>query len=145
MTSIIVVWMKKKHEKNVDATTMTDIIRVFNLILLRLRLAVSLMMSTSQRTTLATPYKIKVNNLKSTDLVIRIELTRAILMPRFSTFLRNSTIRILLFLYLVTWLMKQFETIWNNLKQLKQFYFHKTWHMIYYTSYIGIQYINRQE
>ena len=29
---------------------------------------------------------------KSIDLLIRIELTRAILMPRFSNFLRNSTI-----------------------------------------------------
>ena len=39
-----------------------------------------------------TPYKIKVNNCKLTDLVIRIELTWAILMPRFSNFQRNSTI-----------------------------------------------------
>ena len=52
-------------------------------------LAVSLKMPTSQRT--PTPYKIKVNNGKLTDLVIRIELTRVILQPRFSNFLINST------------------------------------------------------
>ena len=55
----------------------------------------------SQRT--PTPYKIKVNNCKLLDLVIRIELTRAILMPRFSNFLRNSTIHFLrIFFYLET-------------------------------------------
>ena len=52
----------------------------------------------SQRT--PTPCKIKVNNCKLIDLVIRIELTRAILVPRFSYFLRNTTIHIRTFLYL---------------------------------------------
>ena len=41
-----------------------------------------------------TPSKIKVNNSKSKDLMINIEVTRAILMPRFSNFLRNLTIQI---------------------------------------------------
>ena len=36
------------------------------------------------------------------DLVLRIELTRAISMPRFSNFLRNSTIYFRMFIYLVT-------------------------------------------
>ena len=36
------------------------------------------------------------------DLVVKIELTRAILMPRFSNFLRNSTIYFCMFLYLKT-------------------------------------------
>ena len=44
----------------------------------------------SQRT--STPYKIKVNNCKLIDLVIRIELTRAILMPRVSNFLKSLII-----------------------------------------------------
>ena len=48
-------------------------------------------------------YKIKVNNCKLTDFVIRIELTRAILMQRFSNFQRNSTIHFCMFLYLVTY------------------------------------------
>ena len=42
----------------------------------------------SQRT--PTPYKIKANDCKLVDLVIRIELIRAILMQRFSNFLRKS-------------------------------------------------------
>ena len=54
----------------------------------------------SQRT--PTPYKIKVNNCKLIDLVIRIELPRAILMPRFSNYLRNSIIHFCMFLYLET-------------------------------------------
>ena len=41
------------------------------------------------------PYKIKVNNWKLIDLVIRIELTWVILMPRFSNFLRNLAIHFL--------------------------------------------------
>ena len=36
------------------------------------------------------------------DLVIRIELTRAFLIPQFTTFLRNSLTYFLMFLYLVT-------------------------------------------
>ena len=39
---------------------------------------------------------------KLIDLVMKIELTLAILMSRFSNVLRNSTIRFLMFLYLVT-------------------------------------------
>ena len=42
------------------------------------------------------------NKSKLIDLVKRIELTRAILMPRFSNFLRNSTLHFGMFLYLVT-------------------------------------------
>ena len=53
-----------------------------------------------------TPYKIKVNNSKLIDLVMRIELTQAILMSRFSNFLRNSTIHFRMFLYLVTCLLR---------------------------------------
>ena len=51
-----------------------------------------------------TACKIKVNNCKSIDLVkqIKIELTRAILMPQFSNSLRNSTIHFHMFLYLLT-------------------------------------------
>ena len=48
-----------------------------------------------------TPYKIKVNNCKLIDFVIRIELTRVILTPRYSNFLRNSIIHFRMFLYLV--------------------------------------------
>ena len=47
-----------------------------------------------------TRYTIKVNNCKLIDLVIRIELTRAILAPLFSNLLRNSTIHFWMFLYL---------------------------------------------
>ena len=49
-----------------------------------------------------TPYKIKVNNCKLINLLIRIELTQAILMLRFSNFLRNSIIHFRMFLYLET-------------------------------------------
>ena len=49
-----------------------------------------------------TPYKIKVNNCKLINLVIRIDLTLAILMPQFSNFLRNPTIHFRMFSYLVT-------------------------------------------
>ena len=52
----------------------------------------------SQRT--PKPYKIIVNNCKLIDFVIRIQLTRAILMLRFSNFLRNSCIHFRMFLYL---------------------------------------------
>ena len=54
----------------------------------------------SQRT--PKPYKIKVKNSKLIDLLIRIELTRAILMLHFSNFLRNSIIHFHVFLYLET-------------------------------------------
>ena len=57
--------------------------------------------STSQRT--LSTVQIKVNNWKSIDLVMRIELTRAILMTRFSNFLINSTIQFRMFLYLLMW------------------------------------------
>ena len=49
-----------------------------------------------------TPYTITVKNCKLIDLVIRIELTRAILMHRLSNFLKNSIIHIYMFLYCVT-------------------------------------------
>ena len=49
-----------------------------------------------------TPYQIKVNNCKLIDLVKRIELTRPILMPRFSNILRNSSINFRMFLYFET-------------------------------------------
>ena len=49
-----------------------------------------------------TPYKNKVNNCKLIYLVTRIELTQAILMPRFSNYLWNSNIIFSMFLYLVT-------------------------------------------
>ena len=49
-----------------------------------------------------TPYKINVNNSKLIDFQIRIELIRAILMPRCSNFLRNSMIYFRMFLYLET-------------------------------------------
>ena len=54
----------------------------------------------SQRT--PTPYKIKLNNCKLIDFMIRIELTRAILMTRFSNFLKISINHIRMFLYLGT-------------------------------------------
>ena len=54
----------------------------------------------SQRTPKS--YKIKVNNCKLINLVKRIELTGAVLMPRFSIFLRNSIIHYRMFLYLET-------------------------------------------
>ena len=49
-----------------------------------------------------TPYKIKANNCKLRDLVIRIELATEILVTRFSNFLRNSTIHFCMFLYFET-------------------------------------------
>ena len=60
----------------------------------------------SQRT--PTPYtKLKlVNNCKLRDLVIRIELTLAILMPRFSNFLRYSEIHFRTLFYLVICFMR---------------------------------------
>ena len=61
-------------------------------------LPVSLKMSTSQRIP-NTVYKIKVNNCKLINLVIRRELTRAILMPRFLNLLRNQTIHFRVFLH----------------------------------------------
>ena len=57
----------------------------------------------SQRT--PKPYKIKVINCKFKDLVIRIELARAILMLRFSNLLRNSIIYFRMFLYLETYFL----------------------------------------
>ena len=42
------------------------------------------------------------NESKLIDLVIRIKLTRVISMPRFSNFLKNSSIHFHIFLYLVT-------------------------------------------
>ena len=54
----------------------------------------------SQRT--RTPFKIKANNCKFIDLEIRIELTRAILMPWFPNFQRNLTTHFRMFLYLET-------------------------------------------
>ena len=48
-----------------------------------------------------TPYKIKLNNCILIDLVIRIQLTGEILMPQFSNFLRNSTIHLLIFSYMI--------------------------------------------
>ena len=53
----------------------------------------------SQRTT--TTYKINVYNSKLIDLVIRIKLTQAILMPGSSNFLRNSIIHFRMFSYLM--------------------------------------------
>ena len=58
--------------------------------------AVSLKKSTSQRTTNTIQ-----NYSKLIYLVMRIELTRAILMPRFSNFQRNININFLMWLYLV--------------------------------------------
>ena len=58
----------------------------------------------SQRT--PKPYKIKVNNCKLIYLVIRIELTRFILMLRFSKFLRNSIINFRIFLFLGTYFLR---------------------------------------
>ena len=54
----------------------------------------------SQR--IPTEYKMKINNCKLIGLVIRIELTWAILMPRFYNFLGNSIIHFHMFLYLET-------------------------------------------
>ena len=50
----------------------------------------------------ATPYKIKGNNCKLKDLVIKIESTREILMSHFSNFLRNLIVHFRMFLYLKT-------------------------------------------
>ena len=50
-------------------------------------------------------YKIKVNWQIWWILAIRIELTRTILTPRFSNFLRNLTIHFRMYLYLVTCLL----------------------------------------
>ena len=58
----------------------------------------------SQRT--PKPYKIKVNNYKLIYLVIRIELTRVILILRFSKFLRNSIINFRIFLFLGTYFLR---------------------------------------
>ena len=60
--------------------------------------AVSLNMSTLKRS--LTPYM--QNESKLIDLVLRIELIRTILSPGLLDFLRNSTIHIRMFLYLVT-------------------------------------------
>ena len=54
----------------------------------------------SQRT--PTKYKIKLNNCKLINLLIRIALTWAIVMTQFSNFLRNTTIYLCMFLYLET-------------------------------------------
>ena len=53
-----------------------------------------------------TPYKINVNNCKLIDLVIRIELTRATLTPRFWYFLRKSIINFRMILYLVAYFLR---------------------------------------
>ena len=58
----------------------------------------------SQRTPI--PYKIKVNKCKLIDLIIIFELTRAILMTRFSNFLKNSIIHFRMSLYLETCFQK---------------------------------------
>ena len=49
----------------------------------------------SQRT--PKPYKNKLNNCKLIDLVIRIELTRAILVLRFLNFMKNSIVHFRMF------------------------------------------------
>ena len=58
----------------------------------------------SQRT--KNPYKIKLNNCKFIDLVPRIRLTRAILMLRFSNFLKISIIHFRMFLYLKIYFLR---------------------------------------
>ena len=58
----------------------------------------------SQR--IPTQCKIKVKNCKLIDLVIIIEVSWAMLMPRFSNFLSNSIIHFQMFLYLVTCFLK---------------------------------------
>ena len=62
--------------------------------------AVSLKISTSQRT----PNTIQ-NYSKLIDLVMRIQLTRTILIPRFSNFPRYTNINFRMCLYLVTWFL----------------------------------------
>ena len=45
------------------------------------------------------------------DLKVRIDLTRAILMPQFSNFLRNSIIHFRMFLYLVTCFLRVTDSL----------------------------------
>ena len=54
----------------------------------------------SQRT--PTLYKIKINNCKLVDSVIRVKLNRAILIIRYSNFLRSSTIHFRIISYFAT-------------------------------------------
>ena len=59
---------------------------------------------------------------KLIDLVIRIELTRAIFMPRFSNYLKNSTIHFRLFLYLVTCFLKIMVSLLFRLQAVSKIY-----------------------
>ena len=68
----------------------------------------------SQRT--SQPYKIKVNNFKLIDLVIRVELTQAILMLRFSNFLRNSIVHFCMYSYLGTYFLRVAVSLLCRLK-----------------------------
>ena len=75
----------------------------------------------SQRT--PTPYKIKVNKCKLIDLVLRIELTRAILKPRFSNFLRNSIIYFRMFLYLKACFLRVAVSLLCRLQAVSKIHF----------------------
>ena len=77
-------------------------------------LPVSLKMSTSQRT-LNTVQKYS----KLIDLVIRIYLTLAILLPRFSNFLRNFIIHFRMYLCLVTCFLRVAVSLFHNVKQFR--------------------------
>ena len=72
------------------------------LYLMNWALAVSLKLSTSQRTPNTV---LKVNNCKFIDLVTKIRLTPAILMPLLWNFLRNSTTHFCMFFYFATWFL----------------------------------------
>ena len=92
----------------------------------------------SQRT--PTPYKIKVDNCKFIDLVIKIELTRAILIPRFSNFLRNSRTHFRMFLYLKTCFLRvtvelkggDMQLPWQQLAHIKKTVVYRKTFLLFY-------------
>ena len=119
------IWLNKNHRKNVvvlvvssekfpsefygSVKNLISSILTYYLLILFQSIEFSInRLSTENRLSHRTPkpYKIKVNNCKLIDLVIRIELTWAILMLRFSNFLRNSIIQFCMFLYLETYFLR---------------------------------------
>ena len=108
LTSHLKFWLRhlKLTHKIKSIRVLNDVLGILSPIsltslLMGWALAVSLKMSTSQRTPNTVQNFKKINNYKLIDLLMRIELTPANLMIPFSDFLRNSTINFLMFLYLV--------------------------------------------
>ena len=70
-----------------------------------------------------TPYKIKINNCKLIDLVIRIELIRATLMPRLANFSEKFDHSFRMFLYLETCFLRVMASLICRLQDVAKIHF----------------------